>query len=62
MIINQPIPFQGSDEERKANRESHNFSYDYEEVRCFNCDCRPSHRAASYPCGAEVPRETVEVS
>jgi hypothetical protein len=59
-MINRPIAFQGSEEERQTNRDSHNFSYDYEEVRCFDCDCRPSHVAADYPCGTEPPRETVD--
>lgn len=54
-----PVAFSGTEEERQSNRESHNFSYDCEEVRCFNCDSRPSHTAADYPCGTKVPRATV---
>lgn len=51
----KPMPFPGTPEQAQANRDSHQF-YGYEEVRCDRCDCRPSHVAASWPCGADVPR------
>ena len=61
---NMPAPFPGTPEEAAANRDTHLFVYDGTpddaDVRCWNCDCRPSHVAASYPCGANVPRITVE--
>ena len=62
--INRPIAFAGSEAEKRANRASHNFatfqySEDDAETRCYDCDSRPSHYAADYPCGASVPRETI---
>lgn len=29
------------------------------EVRCGKCDCRPSGAWATWPCGADVPYETI---
>jgi hypothetical protein len=59
-VISLPIEFPGTDEQRRANRNSHNFQCvgdpDDGEVRCASCDCRPSYVSASWPCGAEVPR------
>lgn len=62
--VNRPVEFQGTREEAAANFASHAFSWSLDpdeagDERCFNCDSRPSYAAASYPCGAEVPRETV---
>ena len=58
--MNAPVPFNGTDEERRVNRDSHSFSYtggpEDADVRCMFCDSRPSHTAADYPCGADVPR------
>lgn len=65
MIVHAPVRFAGSDEERRANQATHRYYYsggpDDADVRCDNCDCRPSHAAASYPCGVSVPRETITV-
>lgn len=61
MIIDRPVPFQGTPEERKANVESHRWRRFGGEVVCANCDCKPWHAAALYPCGVEPPREQVEV-
>lgn len=59
--VTRPVLFAGTTEERNANYNSHHFvCFDGEETRCVYCDSRPSHEAASYPCGADVPRETVE--
>lgn len=61
--MNVPVPFPGTPEEARANRESHRFSYDPDgDSRCYLCDSRPSHVAADYPCGADVPRMDVEVA
>ncbi len=62
----RPVPFEGADDQRTANRATHMFidhwfGEDSVETRCSNCDCRPSHIAADYPCGAEVPRAPVVV-
>ena len=62
MIINEPIPFQGTEEEKKANFATHHFwADDGVEYRCCDCDCKPWHKAAFYPCGTEnIPRQNVE--
>lgn len=61
-IIDRPIRFAGTAEEAAANRDSHHWTtFDGEEYRCMWCDAAPWHAAASYPCGTEPPRETVEV-
>ena len=56
-----PAPFTGSQAEREANYDTHHFhTYQYAEddfeTRCASCDCRPTHVAASYPCGTAPPR------
>jgi hypothetical protein len=59
-IVSVPASFPGTDEERAANRATHNFDWSEEgDARCINCDCRPS-RVADWPCGATVPRVVVE--
>jgi hypothetical protein len=58
-IFTMPKPFDGTDEERAANYATHDFSG--ADSRCYICDARPSHYAASYPCGTPVPRVEVEV-
>ena len=54
MQVDMPMLFAGSQDERIANRDSH--QYDYEDCRCINCDCRPWGRIAEWACGAKVPR------
>lgn len=56
--ITRPVRFPGPTAEAIENRATHNFDDDAD-GRCFSCDCRPAHAAASYPCGAYVPSETV---
>lgn len=56
-VVNAPVGFTGTSEERAANYATHNFSGD-EDGRCYGCDCKPWHVSASYPCGATVPRAT----
>lgn len=56
MLINRPIPFP-VEAEVTENLLTHRF--DSYSGRCFECDCRISHTAATWPCGADVPRETV---
>ena len=62
MLMNSPVPFEGTDEQRKENLATHYFTHmgDYE-YRCSDCDCKPWHAAASYPCGTEPPRYNHEV-
>lgn len=57
-MVNVPQPFEGTKEERTANYRSHSFYG--EDGRCWDCDCKPWHEAAFYPCGARVPRIEVE--
>lgn len=58
--IDMPARFPGSREERLANFHSHDWwQCDENEYRCGRCDCRPGHRAADWPCGADIPREQV---
>lgn len=55
-----PIPFGGSEEEAQANYDSHNWTaLTDDEIRCFNCDAKPWHRGAYYPCGTTPPRGDV---
>ena len=56
-MISVPKPFEGSANEKFENRRTHHFVICYGgEVRCSQCDCRPSHEAANYPCGVIPPR------
>ena len=57
--INVPVPFEGTKEQIMANFKSHNFTWGDDEfdARCSECDCKPSHAAAHYPCGNEPPRK-----
>lgn len=58
-VVSVPVRFEGTEEEKNANYESHFFVTNFDgEMRCMNCDCRPSHAAAEYACGTEPPRET----
>lgn len=60
MTFTVPVRFQGSVEEAAANRQTHCFDNDPNgDGRCYDCDCRPTHAAASYSCGAVVPRQVV---
>jgi hypothetical protein len=51
MSSTRPSEFIGSEEERKANNETHRI--DHEESRCVFCDCRPWGHWYDYPCGAD---------
>lgn len=51
----RPIRFAGTADEAIANRATHAFGGI--DDRCYDCDAKPSHAAASYPCGVEPPRE-----
>lgn len=56
MTINMPAKFAGSSKQRRENFLTHYFVDWGDEVRCSECDCKPWHRTASYPCGSNVPR------
>lgn len=58
--VNRPVPFSGTPEQAQANYETHWWTrVDEYEIRCGQCDCKPWHAAAKYPCGNEPPRETI---
>lgn len=61
--INEPIPFQGTEEEAQANFATHHWWQDPDdwEMMCDNCGHKAWHKGASYPCGTEVPRRDVIV-
>lgn len=59
-VTNMPVPFAGTEEERRANHATHHWvTYDMEEPpECANCCAKEWHVAADYPCGEEPPRMT----
>jgi len=63
MIVNRPVPFDGTKEEAATNFDSHDWATDGDprdgEVVCWKCDTKPWHITAKYLCGTDVPRETV---
>lgn len=60
--INRPVRFVGTEDERMRNYRSHDWLTCWDgEVECARCCAKPWHAAASYRCGDEPPRETVEV-
>jgi hypothetical protein len=54
-----PVPFAGTSEELEANFKSHDFWGFETGTTCMQCDCKPWHMTAKYPCGSDVPRHTV---
>jgi hypothetical protein len=62
MIINTPVPYPGTDEEKTLNRASHVWLSGDSDTRCINCDCKPWHIHADYPCGDEAPRMDIEIN
>jgi len=62
VIVNRPVPFAGTEEERQANRATHDMvAWEIGERReCMNCCARDWHTALDYPCGVKPPRETVD--
>lgn len=59
--INRPIRHPGTPAVREANRRTHRWFNDDDEIRCYDCDIKFWHTAAEYPCGETPPRETVEI-
>jgi len=53
-MMNVPVPFPGTEVEKIINYRTHYFGG--EDGRCFDCDSKPWHVAADYPCGEEPPR------
>lgn len=55
--INVPLPFSGTEEQRRRNYRSH--FWDYMRARCVDCDVRYGSTSSFYRCGAPVPRMEV---
>lgn len=62
VLVNVPLPYEGTDEQRKQNYLSHAWSFDGGDMVCGRCDVKTWHISADYPCGADVPRHDVEVT
>jgi hypothetical protein len=60
--LNRPVPFTGTPAEAAANMDTHMWFCYGDEVECDRCLAKPWHTTAAYPCGTNVPRETVEVT
>lgn len=55
-----PKPFDGTEEEAKANRATHKWMQDSPiSFVCLNCDAKEWHVASNYPCGTEPPRTVI---
>lgn len=54
-----PVPFSGTEEEKRKNNATHNIDFSEEDARCMFCDCKMWHKAYDYPCGERVPRMDV---
>lgn len=54
--IDRPLRFPGTPAMILANRRTHNWDAF---GRCYDCDCKDHGTVAEWPCGADVPRETV---
>lgn len=57
--VNEPIPFPGTPEQASINYWTHNWDWADGDIRCWNCDAKTWHAAASYPCGEQPPRHDV---
>lgn len=59
-MIDMPIEFPGTPEERRDNYNGHNWVYLGDptdgDVRCGDCDCNSWGISSGWPCGAEIPR------
>jgi hypothetical protein len=58
--IEVPVPFDGPSEVRRANYDSHRWTAYDELVECQRCASASWSWDAYWPCGAEVPRMTIE--
>lgn len=61
--VSAPASWPGTPEEAGRNFRTHRFVAGFDgDIRCAECDCRPGGRVAEWPCGASVPRVTVEAA
>ena len=51
-----PDEFPGSEDERRVNRQTHQWSTFRGETRCTVCECRKGSLTADWPCGTEPSR------
>lgn len=54
MTVTKPLPFQGTEETKKTNFQTHYFAGI--DGRCYDCDTRPYSVSSFYPCGETVLR------
>jgi len=59
--VTMPAPFKGTVAEANRNFDTHNWGHSDEEIVCYNCEAKPWHVAASYPCGQEPARINVDI-
>jgi hypothetical protein len=58
--VDVPLPFQGTDEQKRANYETHNWVQEsITEVICSRCGAYIYMVASDYPCGEEPPRTII---
>lgn len=60
MTVYAPVPFEGSEKEKRRNYESHDWHTEDHETLCTRCGTSPWLIASKWPCGAEVPMVEVE--
>lgn len=58
--IDVPLPFQGTDEQKRENYATHNWVQEsMTEVVCTKCGAYVYMVASDYPCGEEPPRTII---
>jgi hypothetical protein len=58
--VDVPLPFQGTDEQKTANKESHQWVQEsMTEVCCSRCGTYYYMVASTYPCGEDPPRTII---
>lgn len=59
-IVDAPVPFSGTTEEKNNNFATHNFfiAEPSEVPRCLQCDSRFGSISSDYSCNARIPRHT----
>lgn len=60
MIVNRPVPFDGTDDEARFNISQHRWADFGSDIICADCQSKPWHASARYPCGTIPPRQDVE--
>ena len=55
--VSVPVRFDGTTEQRERNIRSHFWVADGDAGVCNDCEAKPFHVAAGWPCGVDVPRQ-----